>query len=172
MKQRIYLAARYSRWHELTNYAQQLREYGFTVTSRWLEGRSPLSPDGLSEELDLEQRTWFAQQDWEDLMDSDICISFTEPPRSSNTRGGRHVELGAALAAHKRIIVVGHRENVFHCLPQIEFHQTWQECFVTLIPYACDSSSGPIMPVCSRLPKSLPKEQWRGAEQRSTSEIG
>ena len=135
--QRIYLAARYSRWHELADYAQQLRAYGFTITSQWLEGRSPLSSDGLSEEATLEQRTWFAQQDWDDLMAADSCISFTEPSRSSNTRGGRHVELGAALAAGKRVIVVGHRENVFHCLPQIEFFRTWQECFQALVPYAC-----------------------------------
>ena len=136
--QRIYLAARYSRWHELTDYAQQLRACGFVITSRWLEGCSPLSSEGLSEEAPFEQRIKLAQQDWEDLMAADICISFTEPPRSGNTRGGRHVEMGAALAAQKRIIVVGHRENVFHCLPQVEFHRTWQECFQVLIPFSCD----------------------------------
>ena len=139
--QRIYLAARYSRRQELKGYAQQLRAYGFIVTSRWLEGHSPISPEGLSDEVALEQRTWFAQQDWEDLMAADICISFTEPPRSSNTRGGRHVELGAALATRKRVIVVGHRENVFHCLPEIEFHRTWQDCFVILAPCAHNFSA-------------------------------
>lgn len=135
--QRIYLAARYSRWHELTDYAQQLRAYGYVITSRWLEGRSSLSSEGLSEEAPLEQRASFALQDWEDLMSADVCVSFTESPRSSNTRGGRHVEMGAALAAQKRVIVVGHRENVFHCLPQVEFYRTWQECFQALVPYAC-----------------------------------
>lgn len=134
---RIYLAARYSRWHELADYAQQLKTCGFIVTSRWLEGRSPISSDGLSEEATLEQRAWFAEQDWNDLMAADTCISFTEPSRSSNTRGGRHVELGAALAAGKRVIVVGHRENVFHCLPQVEFFRTWQECSQTIVPYSC-----------------------------------
>ncbi len=144
-KQRIYLAARYSRWHELADYARQLSAYGFVITSRWLEGRSPLLPDGLSEEAAFEQRAYFAQQDWEDLMNADICISFTEPPRSSNTRGGRHVEMGAALAIGKRVIVIGQRENVFHCLPQIEFYQTWQECLLTLVLYAHNSSNDLMM---------------------------
>jgi len=44
-------------------------------------------------------------------------ITFTETPRSSNSRGGRHVEFGIALGMRKRAVVIGPRENVFHCLP-------------------------------------------------------
>lgn len=74
------------------------------------------------------QRREFAQHDWDDVMAADVVISFTEQPRTAGgSRGGRHVEFGAALAAGKRCIVVGWRENVFHCLPQVEFFPTWAE---------------------------------------------
>ena len=52
----------------------------------------------------------------------------TEPPREpSSSRGGRHVEFGIALARSKRLIVVGHRENVFHWLHMVEFYSEWLE---------------------------------------------
>jgi hypothetical protein len=41
--------------------------------------------------------------------------------RIDSGRGGRHVEFGAAVATGKRLIVVGHRENLFHHLPGVEF---------------------------------------------------
>lgn len=63
----------------------------------------------------------------DDLLTADCVVSFTEAPRSSNSRGGRHVEHGMAVALGKRIVVVGHRENVFHCLPEVEFFQAWQD---------------------------------------------
>ena len=98
---------------------------GFKVTSRWLNGNHQVSDDGLSAEAPAEQRQRFAAEDWEDLMAADMCISFTEPPRSNASRGGRHVEFGGAMAAGKTCYVVGHRENVFHCLPNVGFYETW-----------------------------------------------
>lgn len=65
-------------------------------------------------------------------MSADCVISFTEAPRSSANRGGRHVEFGIALANGARVIVVGHRENIFHWLPQIEFFETWEQALVIL----------------------------------------
>lgn len=132
MTRQIYLAGRYSRRTEIKAYAFQLQEIGYGITSRWIDGASTLTSEGLSEEAPYAERVRLAEQDWQDLMAADTCISFTEPPRASVTRGGRHVELGAALAAGKRVIVVGHRENVFHCLPLIEFYPTWQGCFQML----------------------------------------
>lgn len=122
----IYLAARYSRREELNRYAAELRAAGHTVTSRWLEGNHEIDDQGLSAEAKAEERTRFALEDWHDLNEASWCISFTEPPRSTNTRGGRHVEYGAALALGMRCIVIGPRENVFHCLPVIEHHSDWE----------------------------------------------
>lgn len=57
----------------------------------------------------------------------------------SRHRGGRHVEIGVALMLASgccgwthRVIVVGHRENVFHSLPEVEFYPTWDECLAVL----------------------------------------
>jgi hypothetical protein len=125
---RIYLASRYSRREELCVYRATLEAEGHTVTSRWLNGNHQIDDQGLSVEGVENERTRFALEDWEDLMAAECCIGFTEPARSvANSRGGRHVEFGGAIAAGKDCIVVGPRENVFHCLPQVRRFATWEE---------------------------------------------
>lgn len=134
----VYLAARYSRREELCAYRDVLEQHGFVVTSRWLNGQHPLADEGtadslvLSEEASLEERARFAQEDWYDVIRADWHINFTEPPRSPHSRGGRHVELGGALATMKRVIVIGPAENVFHCLPQVVHFATWEAFVETL----------------------------------------
>ena len=128
----IYLASRYSRYEEMARYADQLAVLGFNVTSRWIHGSHQISDSGLSEQAKESERIRFAQEDWDDLMRAHTVISFTEQPRSSNSRGGRHVEFGAALALGKRCIVVGPRENVFHCLPEVEHFEFWWQAFDVL----------------------------------------
>jgi hypothetical protein len=147
----IYLASRYSRRLELCAYRGQLRNLGFNVQARWLDGEHQLSNDGtpigesgeslvegalrsgerLSENEQSERaaklRSKFALDDWEDARSADIIISFTEPPRSTANRGGRHVEFGIGLANGTRSIVVGYRENIFHWLPQVEFCATFND---------------------------------------------
>lgn len=123
---KIYLAARYSRREELNGYAEQLRAAGHEITSRWLLGNHQIDDQGLSEEAKAEERTRFAEEDYADLAGAGWCISFTEAPRSSNSRGGRHVEFGISLAMTKRCTVIGPRENVFHCLPQVYWYPDWE----------------------------------------------
>jgi nucleoside 2-deoxyribosyltransferase len=140
---RVYLAARYSRRLELCEYRDQLEYVGYEVTSRWLNGAhqvyldgEPLGPEQEalieSGKASPEVRGRFAAEDWADVTEADIVISFTEPPRSKASRGGRHVEFGAALALAKRCVVVGFRENVFHCLPEVEFFETFADAFAAL----------------------------------------
>jgi len=129
---RIYLAARYTRHIELQTYALALEAHGYTITSRWIKGGHQITDDGLSAEGTAAQRVQFAVEDWEDLVNADISIHFTEKPRTGPTRGGRHVEYGIALARKQRVIVVGYRENIFHCLPVVEFCETWAECLQQL----------------------------------------
>jgi nucleoside 2-deoxyribosyltransferase len=128
----VYLASRYSRHEELQSYRDELEKIGFTVTSRWINGDHQINDQGLSDEAKASERLRFAMEDWEDLRAADICISFTEIPRSSNSRGGRHVEFGAALAYGKTCIVVGPRENVFHCLPHIVWFAAWADALAFL----------------------------------------
>jgi hypothetical protein len=124
----IYLAARYSRREELCRYRESLRSLGYRVTSRWLDGGHELDERGLSTEAGAVERARFAREDYLDVSCADILISFTEMPRSGNGRGGRHVEFGIALARGMRVLVVGPRENVFHCLPEVEVFPDWAAC--------------------------------------------
>lgn len=127
---KIYLAARYSRRVELCGYRETLLRSGHIVTSRWLNGEHQLSRDGLklgavgeeyveagSDQEAAALRQFFAREDMEDVRAADLVIAFTEAPRAETSRGGRHVELGMALAWDKRIFIVGPRENVFCWLP-------------------------------------------------------
>jgi hypothetical protein len=125
---KIYLAARYGRFPEMQDYAADLRALGHDVTSRWILGDHDLRSHGQSDADEWIVR--WAQEDWQDLTAAEAVISFTESPLANmpgRSRGGRHVEFGAAVAMGKRCIVVGWRENVFHHLPEVTFFSTWDE---------------------------------------------
>lgn len=118
---------------------------GLAVRARWLDGGHQLSDRGIPigengeslVETDsndpsintraAELRAKFAQDDWEDVTSANLVISFTEPPRSSASRGGRHVEFGIALGLNKPVIVVGYRENIFHWLPSVSFFENFNQ---------------------------------------------
>lgn len=127
---KIYLASRYSRLAEMQACREDLRAAGLVVTSRWVNGDHQASDNELGGGGHLAAR--FAHEDMEDLAAADVVVSFTEPARTGPTRGGRHVEFGAALALGKRVIVVGHRENVFHSLPAVEFYPSWAQAYARL----------------------------------------
>lgn len=133
---RVYIAARYSRHEEMRGYADELEAAGVRVTARWINGDHKAFDDDPGPRA-LE----FAQDDIDDLLAADTFVTFTEPPHSDASRGGRHVEFGIALGmrwwgpVHRRfrIVVVGHRENVFHWLPEVEFYATWGEAKAALL---------------------------------------
>ena len=104
---KIYIAARYKKRAELLQLSRKIAMHGHIITARWLEGNHEHEEDVVC-----------AKHDFEDVGNSDVVISFTEEPRTS-TRGGRHVELGLALAWNKTCIIIGPREHVFHSLPGI-----------------------------------------------------
>jgi len=109
----------------LLRYRAYLEKRGHTVTSRWVNGTHQIDDAGLNDQTKEMLRIRFATEDWEDLLAANCCMSFTEKPRSELTRGGRHVEFGAAFALRKYCIVIGPRENVFHCLPQVLWFPSW-----------------------------------------------
>lgn len=145
---KTYLAARYGKRLELCGYREELEAMGYEITSRWLNGKHQIDnvgkPIGDKGESLIEGdaacatsganspeaqalRQSFAVEDVNDVLAVDILVNFTEPPRTTATRGGRHVEFGIGIATGKRLIVVGHRENIFHWLPKVEFFATWAE---------------------------------------------
>lgn len=129
----IYLASRYSRRAEMCENAERLRTAGHVVEARWLSGDhevatyDPAEPSRRTEietDDDVAAAARFAAEDVADVLNADLVATFTEPARSSASRGGRHVEyginLGAALATNSRVsgrtVVVGPVENVFYAL--------------------------------------------------------
>lgn len=133
---KIYLAARYSRNEEMRGIRDVLSTaLGHTVTSRWID----LHPDavgdfGTSFDHDAlnsrpDECAPLGQHDLDDIDSADWVISFT---CGSGGKGGRHVELGYAMAKGKRLFVVGPRENVFHTLPAVEHHLTWRSLVIAL----------------------------------------
>ncbi len=135
---RVYIAARYDRRSEMNGYADWLRGIGFIVNCRWLTGSHQLHPG--AEQLDKPSgfenqpdgitvlARPFAEDDLEDIRQADILVLFSESPELSQTkRGGRHVEFGIALGLGKLLVVIGPRENVFHCLEKVARFDTWTD---------------------------------------------
>lgn len=116
MRERVYVAGRFSRRHEFRRFADALTTAGHSITSRWL----------YSEDHHLElggtpsPAATAAARDLEDVRAATVCVAFTERSGRRQGRGGRHVELGVALALGLRLIVVGDPEHIFHLLPEVE----------------------------------------------------
>lgn len=142
----IYLAAQYGRREEIKRKSFELIEIGHNVQASWLEGPEQLingEPLGRQGEALVEDdsnhsaeaialRLELACAAYRDVMNADCLIAFTEPPGAGPSRGGRHVEFGMVLGWNCRVIVVGYRENVFYCLPLVEFYESWDDALAEL----------------------------------------
>lgn len=124
----IYLATRFSRRHEMREFATLLKIIGHTCVSRWINGSHDHPALGESRE---EFRRRNADEDRADLDRADCLIAFVAEERS-DTRGGNHVEFGYALAQRQRVMLVGVQGNVFHCLPEVEHYENARACLAKL----------------------------------------
>jgi nucleoside 2-deoxyribosyltransferase len=115
---RVYLAASYRRKPDIAEAAAYLESRGIEVVSSW--HREIYAPGIDIRTLATEVNQGIAEKDWEEILESDALILWTEDPNHQPPRGGRHVEFGIALALGKRLLVLGDRENIFHHLPQVE----------------------------------------------------
>jgi len=134
---KIYLAARFSAQQEMLGVRDVLTAFGHEITSSWIDtdvsgeiGVDGLTPDVMN--ADPERCAPYALHDMADLLAADTVIVFTQ--YGPSTTGGRHVELGMALAAGKRVIVVGARENIFQTLPQVEWYPDWKRFVLAFSP--------------------------------------
>lgn len=131
MRKHFYLAGSFSRLEQIQACAEDLRLRGYTVDCRWLQGPHQVHPGAEKVESAKDtmppEAVLFAKDDVEDLYKADAIICFTESPALKVGRGGRHVELGMAIAWGKEIHIVGPRENVFCCLPEVKVHASWEE---------------------------------------------
>lgn len=131
----VYFAARSSRREELNRYRAELEALGIEVTSRWLAAQPQ---DVRSTYSDGEWRA-LALTDQEDVLAADVLVCFTEPDGDGGN-GGRHVELGMALALGRHVIVVGRREHIFHRLPEVTVVESWPEA-LRLLAQSLDAAA-------------------------------
>jgi hypothetical protein len=132
MRNRYYFASAYLRHAEMTQNADVLEAAGCgEVVSSWHREVTPgLDNSFTSDYIAAHPAEVWAHgaRDISDLGTADAIVSFT----GQGGRGGRHVEHGVALMhadfraslsdAPMRLIVVGPREHVFHCHPDIEVY--------------------------------------------------
>ncbi len=111
--------------------ASKLEAEGHEITARWIKGQHDGHPDFEC-----------ATNDEEDVRRSDLLVFFSETSETGDRgRGGRHVEFGMAYAMGKSIIVVGHRENLFHSLPGVIVAKNWEEARRVISATGLDSDT-------------------------------
>lgn len=103
---KVYIAAPYPERDYAIAVMLACEARGITVTSRWLK-----SPDELADK--------FAKEDLADVAAADWLLALNPLTYENKGTGGRHVELGYALALGKRIALVGERTNIFHYIAEI-----------------------------------------------------
>jgi nucleoside 2-deoxyribosyltransferase len=127
MPRSYYFAARYARHAELQGYRDALLAAlpDAKVTSAWIDPRPGDEEACATDRLDTNPDwCWkFAAADLSDIDAADTLVSFTGPVG----RGGRHIEHGYAMARGLRIVIVGPRDNIFHCAPDAEVHASWTD---------------------------------------------
>jgi nucleoside 2-deoxyribosyltransferase len=116
---KVYIAAPFPIRDEAVTLMHQLEALGFEVTSRWLK-----APDELADE--------HARKDLEDVSEADVLLALNPEAFENAGTGGRHVELGYAIARRKRIVLLGKRSNIFHYLNSIVVVSTLDEALEAL----------------------------------------
>lgn len=128
-----YFAARYSRHPEMRAYRDELESAipGAKVVARWIDCHNEeLEQSYTPEALNADPAACWRHgaDDLADLHLSDVIVSFTG--NGGGGKGGRHIEHGYAMAREHwtgapRVVIVGPRENIFHCHPDTEVYPDW-----------------------------------------------
>jgi hypothetical protein len=121
---KFYVATDFARKEEALGAAALLEARGLELNARWLTSQPVLKEGGLGGELEGDHAAAaleIAQQDLDDIRASHVFVQLTSGEKA---RGGRHVELGfaLALACHDRVravLAVGPREHAFHYHPHV-----------------------------------------------------
>ena len=99
----IYVAAPYELRNEATQAMVTLEKHGHSITSRWLWETEENGPTP-------------ADKDLEDIRMADTLLVLHPEEFEYKGTGGRHFEMGYAVALGKNIVLVGRRTNNFHHL--------------------------------------------------------
>ena len=122
---KFYLAAGFSRKHEIADKAAQLQRIRIGVTSTW--PWEDATPQATLADLGPHHLIVNGTKDIAEIDAADGVILFTQDPTIPFLRGGRMHEFGYAHGKGKSMIVCGPRENIFHYLPCVEVIPTWEE---------------------------------------------
>jgi hypothetical protein len=115
---KIYLMAAYHRHLAMQEIARAITASNHVITSRWIRGENAILDTDVGTGTLGDVEAQWARNDMHDLREAACCIGFSEPG-STASRGGRHVELGMAIALGKSIVIIGGHEHIFHALPSI-----------------------------------------------------
>lgn len=141
---KVYLASWFASKDNMKTRAHDLRAAGIEVTSRWLEEK--ISGNTQIQDVEDDYLRETAQVDIHDILLADTLVlnvpsadelKTLDMPTASWARGGRHFEAGFQYATmvfwsylpqsitmrgQRRLILVGHKENVFHYLDNIDLN--------------------------------------------------
>ena len=115
----FYVATDFARKEEARAAADRLEALGFTCRARWCTSQPVHKEGGLGGELagdDAANALAVALEDLQDIRSAAIFVQLTSGEKA---RGGRHVELGYALALGRTVVAVGPREHAFHYHPDV-----------------------------------------------------
>lgn len=120
----IYLAAAWSRREEMKRLTKELERDipGLIVNARWIKVEPP---EKTFWQRSAKENTRLAIEDRDDAITSDVLVRFTDDlsakmvPAQLAT-GSRMVETGLALRGYQPVIVVGGKQNLFDCLPEVQ----------------------------------------------------
>lgn len=123
---RVYLAAPYGTRDSLAQAATAIRDLGFVVVSSWLEEPFRMTPGSTGPAPDLKAETLLpiAVRNLVEVASADVLVMMgpdtwsgddapLELAAGGSTSGGRHLEMGYALACDLPVINVGAPENIF-----------------------------------------------------------
>lgn len=99
---KVYIAAPYEERAEAIRVMQVLEALGVEVTSDWLRDGGQDAPGDLS-----------------DVDRADTVLLLNPAAYRDRGTGGRHVEMGYALALGKQVVLLGARSNIFHDLEAV-----------------------------------------------------
>jgi hypothetical protein len=119
-KFKFYIASSFPRRAFAAELANRLMQRGFVCTARWIhdfESRGyENGVEGMSAGL--------PEKDEADVRAADFLVILTG---DTLTRGGRHTEMGIAIALGKRTFCVGPMEQVFHRHPLVTMAKDEEE---------------------------------------------
>jgi nucleoside 2-deoxyribosyltransferase len=112
----IYLSGPYGRKEELHKIAKRIMAVtNWVVFSSWLKEDKQYK---TMEDFSKPDSAVVAIRDLDEVGSVDALAKF-EDTDTAKTHGGKHQEMGAALALGKDVIIVGNREGVFDYLPSV-----------------------------------------------------